>query len=262
MGTKEKLVIVLITILAIMAVPDLLQQFTKRISWDKYSTEGRRLILFGDKDKAVDFYKGEVRKTIVEKGVKDPAYIAALEGLALAYQKQEMYLSAEDQYNEALNQLGKSWLPDRVRMKETMGLMAAMYTKIGDTAKLDQVHVRERGLNTWWQWFWCCFVVTFAAEALYMAVVLARPGDIDHSHFKVEHGWLYAFACLVGTVGMMRGLLMSEMDVIAAFFSSATITLALLPFVFGTVLVFARQLGTEDARKLIETPSAKRAQKA
>lgn len=261
MGTKEKLMIALVTVVAIMAVPDLLQHFSKRISWDNFSTEGRRLILFGDKDKAVDFYKSEVRKTIVEKGVKDPAYIAALEGLAMAYQKQEMYLSAEDQYNEALKQLEKSWIPDRTRMRETMGHMAAMYSKLGDTKKLEKIHLRERGLNTWWQWFWSCFVVTFAAEALYMAVVLARPGDIDHSHFKVEHGWLYAFACFVGTIGMMRGLLMAEMDVLVAFFGAAGITLAGLPFVFGIVLLFARQLGTEDARKLLE-PSYKRSQRA
>lgn len=262
MGTREKLAIVLITIVAIMAVPDLIQYFTQRVSWDKFSTEGRRLILFGDKDKAVDFYKAEVKKTILEKGVRDPAYVAALEGLALAYQKQEMYLSAEDQFNEALNQMGKAWLPDRPRMKETMGLMAEMYTKCGDTAKLTALHARQRELNTWWQWFWTCFIITFAAEALYMAVVLSHPGDIDHSHFKVEHGWLYAFACLVGTVGMTRGLLMNELDVLSAVFLAGGITLALLPLVFGIVLLFAQNFGTEDARKLLEPSGYKKTQRA
>jgi len=262
MGTREKLVIVLITVVAIMAVPDLIQHFTKRIAWDNFSTEGRRLIKFGDADKSVEYYKAQVKSTILQKGVRDPAYIAAVEGLALAYQKQGMFLSAEDQYNEALNQLEKSWLPDRQRMKDTMHLMAAMYDKQGEQAKLERLQARERGLNTWWQWFWSCFIVTFMAEALYMAVVLARPGDIDFSHLKVEHGWLYAFACLVGTVGMMRGLLMSDMVWHQAFFLASGITLAGMPFVFGCVLVFSKQVGTVDGRRYIEAPRTKRTKNA
>lgn len=262
MGIREKRVIVLITIVAIMAVPDTIQHFNKRISWDKYSTEGRRLILFGDTDKAVQFYKAEVKNTILKHGARSAEYIAALEGLAMAYQKQDMFLSAEDQFNEALVQLDKSWLPDRDRMRETMGLMAEMYDKRGEHGKLQQIQLRERSLNPWWQWFWSCFFVTFIAEAMYMAVVLTRPGDIELSHLKVEHGWLYVFACLVGTVGMFRGFVMGGTDILLSFFFALGITMSALPFVFAGTLMFARQFGQEDSRRFIEAPTSKRPRQA
>lgn len=254
MGTREKLAIVLVTIVAIMAIPDLIQHFNQRVSWDNYSTEGRRLLLFGDKTNAVDFYKAEVSKVIQTKGVRDPGYIASLEGLAMAYQRVDMFLSAEDQYKEAISQLKKSWIPDRQRLKETMNLLGQMYEKRGEKEKLVVLQAQISELNPWWQWFWSCFIVTFAAEALYMAVVLARPGDIDFAHFKVPNGWLYCFACLVGTVGMFRGLLMSGVDPLQSFFCSLGITLAAMPFVFGMVLLLARQVGQVDARQYV-TPT-------
>jgi hypothetical protein len=256
MGTREKIAIVLVTIVAIMAIPEIIQQCNQRISWDKYSTEGRRLLLFGDKTKAVDFYKAEVSKVIQTQGVKSPAYIASLEGLAMAYQRLDMFISAEDQYKEALVQLNKAYIPDRQRIRETMGLLGQMYEKRGEKEKLADLKLQEQKLNPWWQWFCSCFVVTFAAEALYMAVVLGRPDDIDFSHFKVENDWLFAFASLVGTVGMFRGLLLSGMDPIQSFFWALGITMAVFPFVFGAVFVFARNFGQPDARKHIEMPSA------
>ncbi len=256
MGTREKLAIVLVTIVAIMAIPELIQQFNQRISWDKYSTEGRRLLLFGDKEKTVDFYKAEVSKVIQTKGVKDPAYIATLEGLAMAYQRVDMYVSAEEQYKEAIGQLKKSWIPDRQRIKETMGLLGQMYEKRGEKQKLVLLKAQLAELNPWSQWFYSCLIITFATEALYMAVVLGRPDDIEFSHFKVQNGWLFAFACLVGTVGMFRGLLLAGFDPIQAFFSALGITMAVFPLVFGMVLMFARNFGQPDARKHIERPSS------
>lgn len=262
MHTREKLVLALLAIVAIMALPELIQYCTPRISWDKFSTEGRQLVQFGEPDKAVKFYKTLIRETIVSKGVRDPGYIAALEGLAMAYQKQGMYLSAEDQFNEALHQLNKAWIPDRCRIRETMHLMAAMYEKSGDSSKLEALKVRERSLNTWCQWFWSCFVVTFMAESLYMAVVLARPGDLELHHFQVEHGWLYSFACLVGTVGMIRGLIMAEVIWYHAIIVATVITGGCLPLVFACVFVFARQLAQQDSRRLLEAPQSRRTRNA
>lgn len=256
MGTREKLAIVLVSIVAIMAIPDLIQHCNKRISWDKYSTEGRRLLLFGDKTKAVDYYKAELSSVIQKKGIKDPAYIATLEGLAMAYQRVDMFVSAEDQYKEAIGQLKKSWIPDRQRIKETMNHLGQMYEKQGEKQKLAVLQAQIAELNPWWQWFWSCFVVTFATEALYMAVVLGRPDDLEFSHFKVQNGWVFAFSALVGTVGMFRGLLLASFDPIQAFFMALGITMAAFPFVFGLVLLLARNFGQQDARKHIEMPSA------
>jgi tetratricopeptide (TPR) repeat protein len=256
MGTREKIAIVLVTIVAIMAIPELIQASNQRISWDKYSTEGRRLLLFGDKEKAVEFYKADVSKVIQTEGVRSPAYIASLEGLAMAYQRLDMFVSAEDQYKEALKQLNKAYIPDRTRIRETMGLLGQMYEKRGEKDKLKELHAQEQRLNPWWQWFCSCFIVTFAAEALYMAIVLGRPDEIEFSHFKVQNGCLFAFASLVGTVGMFRGLILSGADPLQSFFWALGITLALFPFVFGAVLVVARNFGQPEANKHIEVPSA------
>jgi hypothetical protein len=91
MGIKEKILICIIAVAAIFAIPEIMPHFYKRVAWDQYTDEGRRLVQFGDKDKAVDYYKAQVQDVLKAGGSKDPRYIAVLEGLALSYQKQEMF---------------------------------------------------------------------------------------------------------------------------------------------------------------------------
>ncbi len=258
MGSREKVLIVLVSIIAIMAIPEIIPYFYPRVSWDRYSDEGRQAILFGEPDKAVEYYKAEVKKTLVTRGVKDPRYIAALEGLAQAYERQGMWLSAEDQFNEALSQLQKPWLRDRQRIKETLNLMAAMYEKKGDTASVAFTKKRIADLNPWAHWFWTCFVLAFMTEALYLGHVLAQPGELEIDHFKVPLASVYVFSLLIATVGMMRGLLMQGMSIEGAVLLPLSISLLAMPVLFVGVFMITQRMFPQDARLLLEGSRPKR----
>lgn len=257
MGIKEKILICIIAVAAIFAVPEIMPHFYKRVSWENYSTEGRRLILFGDKDKAVDYFKAQTQDVLRAGGSKDPRYVATLEGLALAYQRQDMFKSADDQFNEALSSLSKAWVPDRMRIRQVLELKKKMYEDHPEVGNAKEIALRITGLNPWWQWFWTGFIIAFLAESLYVAHVISKPGDIEWWHWKVDYGWLYLWSVFVATVGMSRGLWMNGAVIHEAVLWSMALSCLALPAVLCSVLMLARQMGSEDARRFL-TPTSKR----
>ncbi|MBZ0184723.1 MAG: tetratricopeptide repeat protein, partial [Candidatus Obscuribacterales bacterium] len=198
------------------------------------------------------------QKVIRQGKSSDPRYVATLEGMALGYQKQGMYLSALDQLKEALSTLNAPFLKDRARIGQVMELEAKIYETQGKTQEAKAIRTRISQLSPWWQWFWSCFIIAFATEALYLANVLARPDDIDWRHFKVENGFVYAWSVIIATVGMIRGLMMHGMIWHEALFLGMGLSLALMPLIFGFVLMAAQNLSPMDSQKLLEAPSRKR----
>lgn len=251
MGIKEKILICICAVAAIFAIPELIPHFYQRVAWDQYTDEGRRLILFGDKDKAVEYYKVQVQDVLKAGGSKDPRYIAVLEGLALAYQKQEMYRSADDQFEEALATLKKPWIPDRLRIGQVLELKKDMYLKHPEIGNAKAVAQQISALNPWWQWFWTGFTIVFIAEALYVAHVISKPGDFEWYHLKVEYGTLYMWSIFIGTIGMSRGMWMNTVVIHEAVMWAMAISCLALPSVLVTVLALARHSQHEDARRFL-----------
>ncbi|MBK9144413.1 MAG: hypothetical protein IPM23_18115 [Candidatus Melainabacteria bacterium] len=255
MGLKEKCLLVLIAIMAIALVPEAINHFKTRVTWESYSDEGRRLVKFGDPEKTVEYFKTESQKVLREGKSSDPRYIATLEGMAMGYEKQGLYLSALDQVGEALDTLNGAFFKDRVRIGQVMELKADILDAKGEPGTASSIRSQIKELTPWWQWFWSCFIIAFATEALYLANVLARPDDIEWSHFKVDHAMVYVWSVLIATVGMIRGLLMQGMSWDMALFLGMGISLAAFPALFGAVLACAENLSPMDSRKLLEPPS-------
>lgn len=251
MGIKEKILICICAAAAIFAIPEIIPHFYQRVAWDHYTDEGRRLILFGEADKAVDYYKTQIQDVLKAGGSKDPRYIAVLEGLALSFQKQEMYKSADDQFNEALATLHKSWVPDRLRIGQVLELQKDMYLKHPEVGNAKAIQQQITALNPWWQWFWTGFTIVFIAEALYLGHVISKPGDFEWEHLTVEYGTLYTWSIFIGTIGMSRGMWMNHLVIHEAVMWAMAISFIALPSLLGSVLALARYSQHEDARRFL-----------
>ena len=247
MGMKEKLQISLLVFALVALIPELISMCYERVSWQEYSDRGRQLVTFGDPKEAVQYFTRESREVFKSEGASSPRYIATLEGLSMAFTADKMYISAEEKLNEAIAILGKNFFKDRAKLAHVQSMKVALLKEQGLNERASVVQDEINKLNVWWHWFWTGFFITFITEALYMANVLGRPGDIELEHLKVDFACLYGFSMVVGTATMTKGLLMcGALSFLQAMFVGPGITLALLPLVFGLVMASAEHFVKED----------------
>lgn len=237
MGTKEKLQICILVFALVSLIPEIIALGYTRMSWSQYSDQGRQLISFGDPEAAVKYFQFESRETFKTKGAKSPEYIATLEGLSLAFKKDKMYRSAEEKIVEAKTILDSAFFKDRQKIAHVLSLKADLMEEMGRHSEAVRCLDEIKSLNAWWQWFWTGFFIAFITEALYMANVIAKPGDMELSHLRMEFGYLYIFSVVVGTATMTKGLIMwGGLTFLQAMFAGPGVSLALLPLVFGLVM--------------------------
>ena len=246
MGVKEKLQICILVFALVALTPELISLCYERVNWQEYSDKGRQLVTFGDSKEAVKYFESEAREIFKKEGVKSPRYIACLEGQSLAFQKEKLFISAEEKLNEARIILDNNLFKDRQKLSYILGMKAQLLKDQGLNERAREVEKDIQGYNAWWHWFWTGFFIAFVTEALYMANVLGRPGNMELHHLKVDHGSLYGFSIVVGTATMTKGLLMCGMPFLQAIFAGPGISLALLPLVFGLVMASSEHFVRED----------------
>ncbi len=249
MGTKEKVQICLLVFALVALVPELLSLGYSRISWQEYSDRGRQLITFGDPEEAIRYFETESRETFKTFGPKSPQYVATLEGLSMAMKKDKLYQGSEEKLNKAIGIMQSSFFKDRQKIIHLLNLKVSLLEEqAGKSRDISMARHEIESLNAWWQWFWTGFFIAFVTEGLYMANVIARPGDLELAHLKVDHAYLYAFSVVVATATMTKGLLMwGHMTWLQAMFAGPGVSLSLLPLVFGIVMAFSQVLVREDA---------------
>lgn len=248
MGAKEKIQICVLVFALVALVPELIAMSYTRISWQQYSDRGRQLITFGDPEEAIQYFEAESREAFKNKGAKSPEYVATLEGLSLAMKKDKLYQGAEEKLNKALGIMQSNFFKDRQKIIHLLNLkISLLEEQTGRKIDIRTAQKEIEDLNAWWQWFWTGFFIAFVTEGLYMANVIARPGDMAIEHLKVDHAYLYAFSVVVGTATMTKGLFMwGNLTLLQAMFAGPGVSLSLLPLVFGMVMASSEIWAKED----------------
>ncbi|MCA9817675.1 MAG: tetratricopeptide repeat protein [Cyanobacteria bacterium HKST-UBA01] len=250
MGLKEKVQIGILVFALVALAPELIALGYQRVSWSEYSDRGRQLITFGEPQEAITYFEAESREAFKDKGPKSPEYIATLEGLSRSMAREKLYQGAEEKLDKALAIMQSFFFKDRQKITHLLEMKIALLKEQDSAAHGKEIAVLKeeiRSLNAWWQWLWTGFFIAFIAEALYMANVIAKPGDMQPSHFLVDHGYLYVFSILVGTATMTKGLLLwGGITWLQAMFAGPGISLALLPLVFGGVMASSELWVRED----------------
>lgn len=247
MKVKEKIQLCIMACAVVALTPEIISLFYERVDWQQYSDRGRQLIKFGEPKEAVKYFIDQNRQVFKEEGTTSPRYIATLEGLSLAFQADEMYISAEEKLNEAKTLLESNFFKDREKLAHILTMKQELLLKQGLDKRAGDVREEIESLNVWWHWFWTGFFITFVTEALYMANVIGRPGDMELSHLKVEFASLYGFSLLIGTATMTKGLLMiGSFTFLQCLFIGPGIGLALLPLIFGLVMASSEHWVRED----------------
>lgn len=120
----------------------LLSAGLERVSYENYSNEGSALLNGPEPMKAVAYFRNEACREGYQTWVGAPRHVAALEGLAVAYERAGFRESAVEAYGDAVRAVEKAPVLDKPHLIALLGGYHELLERCGYTAQAREVESR------------------------------------------------------------------------------------------------------------------------
>lgn len=209
---------------------------TERVSYNNYSAQGSELLARGENQQAISYFN---RAAIAESTAMwpgSPRHVAALEGLAVAYERAGYKDSARDTLAQECQVISKSPIRDEVRLASALTIYAECLERQKLNLEAEKVRIRIRDIRHGADIgvLIILIIASLATYSLYAANALLQ--DKLHLANWRQYFWFtallyFAFVNLAFRAGA---------SLLPALLGAAALEYVLLPAIIGSAVAFAR----------------------